>query len=274
MSNPIMPKTFAAYVQPLQARKHYTSGSDGQSGLSAEEAKRVKIDIAISKHLSKDEKAEAVALVDQAREMTVAALKNDGKVDAKERQAMLNLAKHDLPAKGPAQGRATASLDLLGLGESKPKGAPSSEFFRVAAGTSYAPKNTRLQGGTKDSIGNPLKPHTLENVLANIKQGKTGPDNYVAIAMDAALYKGKNAPLKYGDVFRIPELEAIYKTSPIYFALVDNGGAFKGTDGGKVDICCEKPYTPSVNQSLSLHKVLGPDGKQVNIEDHRGKATR
>jgi hypothetical protein len=266
-SNPILPKSFAAYVQPLQARKHYTAGSDGQSGLSAAEAKRVKIDIAISKHLSKDEKAEAVALVDKTREMTVAALKNDGKVDPKERQAMLNLAKHDLSVTSAAQGRATPSLDLTGLSNSTGNQPEKSEFFRVAAGTSYAPKNTRLQGGTKDSEGNLLKPHTLETVLANIKKGKTGPDNYVAIAMDSALYQGKNAPLKYGDVFRIPELEAIYKTSPIYFALVDNGGAFKGTDGGKVDICCDSPYTPSVNQSLSLHKVLGADGKQVNVGD-------
>ncbi|MGE3724575.1 MAG: hypothetical protein AB7I41_03435 [Candidatus Sericytochromatia bacterium] len=265
-SNPILPKTFAAYVQPLHPRKNYTAGSDGQSGLSTDEAKRVKVDIAISKHLSKDEKAEAVELVDKTREMTVAALKNDGKVDAKECQAMLNLAKHDLP-NSPAKGSATTSLDLTGLSNNKGTSCERSEFFRVAAGTSYAPKNTSLQGGTKDSVGNLLKPHTLENVLANIKKGKTGPDNYVAIAMDSALYQGKNTPLDYGDVFRIPELEAIYKTSPIYFALVDNGGAFKGTGGGKVDICCESSYTPGVNQSLSLHKVLGADGKQLNVGD-------
>ncbi|MBT9548091.1 MAG: hypothetical protein IV090_22055 [Candidatus Sericytochromatia bacterium] len=266
-SNPILPKTFAAYVQPLHPRKNYTSGSDGQSGLSADESKRVKADIAISKHLSKAEKAEAVELVDKTREMTVAALKNDGKVDAKECQAMLNLAKHDLPNTPPAKGRATPSLNLSDLNNHKGTTCERSEFFHVAAGTSYAPKNTSLQGGTKDSIGNPLKPHTLENVLANIKKGKTGPDNYVAIAMDSALYQVGKSPLNYGDVFRIPELEAIYKTSPIYFALVDNGGAFKGTDGGKVDICCESSYTPGVNQSLSLHKVLGADGKQVNVGD-------
>jgi uncharacterized tellurite resistance protein B-like protein len=262
-SSPIMPGSFAAFVHPLQARKNYTEGSDGQSGLSAAEAKRVKIDVAISQVLSKDEKAQATALVDKAREMTVSALKNDGKVDSKERQAILNLAHHNL------QGSAKAEVSIFGSQAQEQK----SEFFRTAAGTSYAPKNSGVEGGSKDSLGRSLKPHTLENVLANIKKGKTGTDNYVAVAMDSALYKGKNAQFKYGDVFRIPELEEIYNTSPIFFALVDNGGGFKDTAGSKIDICCDSSHNPKVNQSLSLHKVIGADGKQLNTEQFHAKPT-
>ena len=64
--------------------------------------------------------------------------------------------------------------------------------------------------------------------------------------------------MEYGDVFRIPEIEAIYEVAPIYFALVDNGGAFKHTDGTKVDICSQKSYNEKVNQSVSLHQMLKP----------------
>jgi hypothetical protein len=254
-SDPILPKTFAAYVHPLQAKKHYTAGSDGQSGLSAAEVKRIKTDIALSQVLSPEHKQVAAERVDQARLMTIQAME-DGRVDATEQAEILALARHSL---GQATG--SVSLDL--------EPAEGSEFFRVAAGTSYAPHNTRLEGGPLDCRGNPLETHTLEHVLENIRKGRNGPQNYVAVAMDSALFRGKNAPCAYGDLFRIPELEAIYQTTPIYFALVDTGGAFKGTHGAKIDICCQSPNTPRVNQSLSLHRLLGADGRPLNIADPR-----
>lgn len=254
-SDPILPKTFAAYVHPLQAQKHYTAGSDGQPGLSPAEVKRIKTDIALSKVLTPEQKQVAAERVDQARLLTIQAME-DGSVDATEQAEILALAKHSL-------GQATGSVSL-GL-----EPAEGREFFRVAAGTSYAPHNTRLEGGALDSRGKSLKTHTLEHVLENIRKGRNGPQNYVAVAMDSALFRGKNAPCAYGDLFRIPELEAIYKTSPIYFALVDTGGAFKGTDGAKIDICCQSSDNPRVNQSLSLHRILKSDGRPLNMADAR-----
>jgi hypothetical protein len=264
MSNPIMPKSFAAYVNPLQAKKHYTSGSDGQVGLSAAEAKTVRTDIAISNVLTKEQKAAANAQVDKALELTKAA-RADGKVTPAEKQKILDLAKHSLDFQPMNQGKAAPSVSFGG--KSVDPTQLRSEFFRVAAGTSYAPKNTKLQGGPKDSRGNALGPHTIDKYVAQLKSGGKGPSNYVAIAMDQALYNGKNAPYKYGDVFRIPELEKVYNASPIYFALVDNGGAFKGTDGAKVDICSESERNWKVNQSLSLHSLSKPDGTRLNIKD-------
>jgi len=268
---PIMPNSFAAYIHPLSAKRHYTEGSDGETGLSAAEAKKVKTEIALSKVLSKEQKAGANTLVDKAREMTVSALK-DGKIDAKEKQALLNLAKHEMPPKLPAKGKAVSAIAIEGFsGFGKPPTKPNCEFFNIASGTSYSPKNTRMEGGKKDSLGRSLTPHTLENVLENTRKGKNGPDNYVAIAMDQSLFQGKNAPFKYGDIFRIPELEEIFNTPDLYFALVDNGGAFKGTGGAKVDICCNTTHNAKVQQSLSLYKVLHPDGKQMNIQDKPAK---
>lgn len=263
MTGPILPKTFAGYLHPLRSR--YTQGSDQKTGLSADELKRLKTDIALSKVMTKEEKAQANALADQARQMTQEALKGDGKVDAKELQAMLKLAEHKIDLQPMNQGKAAAQVSFAGqvLDPSQLKTEP----FRVAAATSYAPKNNRMEGGTKDSRGKPLAGHTLDQVVAAMKKGNAKANAYVAIAMDPALYNGKGAPMKYGDVFRMPEIEKIKGVSPIYFALVDNGGAFKNTDGTKVDICCDKSYTPDVNQTVSLHKVIHPEGRQLNISD-------
>lgn len=259
---PILPKTFAGYIHPLRSR--YTEGSDQKTGLSAAEAKKVKVDIATSSVLSKTQKTEANQLVDKAQLMTQTALK-DGVVDNKEKQALLNLGKHDLNFQVPTHGKAAPKIDFAGqkLDHTKLR----SQLFRVAAATSYAPLNNSMEGGSKDSIGKPLAPHTLERYVAAMKNGDASANKYVAIAMDPALYKGGSAPMNYGDVFRMPEIEKVYGVSPIYFALVDNGGAFKNTDGGKVDICCNKSYTSSVNQTVSIHQVLKPDGKPLNIED-------
>jgi len=260
--SPILPKTFAGYIHPLRSR--YTEGSDQKTGMSTSEAKRAKVDVAISPVLNKAQKAEASALVDKAQQMTQTALK-DGVIDAKEKQALLNLGKHDIGFQPLNQGKAAPTIDFAGkkLDHSKLQ----TRLFRVAAATSYAPKNNAMEGGTKDSIGNPLAPHTLDRYVAAMKNGDASANKYVAIAMDPALYKGGNAPMKYGDVFRMPEIEKVYGVAPIYFALVDNGGAFKNTDGGKVDICCNKSYTSNVNQTVSIHQVFKPDGQQLNAKD-------
>lgn len=260
MSGPILPKTFAGYVHPLRSR--YTEGSDQQRGLSASEHKRLKTDIALSKVMGPEEKVQANALAQKARDMTVAAQK-DGKVTDAELNDMLKLASHGVAA--TRQGSAAAQV--MFAGDEVAPDALKTEFFKVAAATSYAPKNTTMEGGVKDSMGKPLKGHTLDQYVAAMKAGNAKPNAYVAVAMDAALYKGKNAPMQYGDVFRIPELEAIKGVSPIYFALVDNGGAFKNTGGSKIDICSDKAYSPDVNQSVTLHKVLHPEGRQLNIKD-------
>lgn len=259
-NGPILPKTFAGYLHPLRSR--YTQGSDQQRGISAAEHKRLRTDIALSKVLSPEQKKEANALAQKARDMTVLAQK-DGKVTDAELQDMLNLAGHTLSK--TQQGSAAAHVSFAD-DEIAPD-ALKTEVFKVAAATSYAPLNNKMEGGVKDSMGKPLKGHTLDQYVAAMKSGNAKANAYVAVAMDAALYKGSGAPMKYGDVFRIPEMEAIQGVSPIYFALVDNGGAFKGTAGSKVDICSDKAYTPDVNQSVTLHKVLHPEGRQLNIKD-------
>lgn len=259
-NGPILPKTFAGYLHPLRSR--YTEGSDQQRGLSASEHKKLKTDIALSKVLSPEQKKEANTIAQTARDMTVVAQK-DGKITDTELKDMLNLAGHTVGK--TQQGSAAAQVSFAGddIAPDKLK----TEFFKVAAATSYAPLNTKMEGGVKDSVGKPLKGHTLDQYVKAMKSGNAKANAYVAVAMDSALYKGSGAPMKYGDVFRIPEMEAIQGVSPIYFALVDNGGAFKDTGGSKIDICSDKAYTPNVNQSVTLHKVLHPEGRQLNVSD-------
>ena len=107
MCSPILPKTFAGYIHPLRSR--YTQGSDGQTGLSQNEVTRLRTDIAISKVMTTAEKEQANALVDQAREMTVAA---QGSVGDKTKQAMLDLAKHELDFQPMNKGSAAPAVNF------------------------------------------------------------------------------------------------------------------------------------------------------------------
>ncbi|MEZ0371910.1 MAG: hypothetical protein ACAI44_22655 [Candidatus Sericytochromatia bacterium] len=264
-TNPIMPKTFAAFVNPLKEGKNYTEGSDDKAGLSKDEAQIVRNDIQCSKVLTPEQKLEALARVDQALTMTQAAKAGDGKVDGPEMNKMLELACHGIDFQPLNRGSAAPVISLNG--QKLPPTGLKSTFFSVAAGTCYAPKNTGVEGGTKDSNGKSLKPYTLDKYVAQLKSGQGGPSDYVAIAMDPTLYKTDGAPFKYGDVFRIPEIEKIKGVAPIYFAVVDNGGAFSGAKGGKVDICCDSQHTEIVNQSLSLHRIFKPDGQALNMND-------
>lgn len=103
--------------------------------------------------------------------------------------------------------------------------------------TGYYPHNSKMEGGFKDKIGKPL--HTLQDFL-------DGSAPYVSIAIDKNLYK--NGTVKYGDSFRIPELEEKYGKK-IIFKAVDTGGAFTGKGFGRIDICTE-------NKSHSLDKTI------------------
>lgn len=263
MSNidkPILPNSFAAFIHPLQAKKNHAKGSDGRAGLSAAEAKIVRNDIDSSRVLSKEQKLQAHACVEQA-----VGCSGEGPVDAKAMQKLLDGASHDLSLQPLSQGKAAPVVKLGGQCLAPEK--LQSRLFRVAAGTSYAPIHKGVEGGSKDSLGKSLKPHTLEKYVNDLKHGKSVEGKYVGIAIDPALYQNEGSPLKYGDVFRIPEIEKIYNAAPIYFAVVDTGGAFKESKGGKVDICCESNSNEKVNQTLSLHQLLRPDGKPLNVSD-------
>lgn len=112
--------------------------------------------------------------------------------------------------------------------------------------TGYYPHNSKMEGGFKDKIGKPL--HTLQDFL-------DGSAPYVSIAIDKNLYK--NGTVKYGDNFRIPEMEAKYGKK-IIFKAVDTGGAFTGKGFSRIDICTE-------NKSHSLDKAV--NSKLTLIKD-------
>lgn len=112
--------------------------------------------------------------------------------------------------------------------------------------TGYYPHNSKMEGGFKDKIGKPL--HTLQDFL-------DGSASYVSIAIDKTLYK--NGTVKYGDSFRIPEMEKKYGKK-IIFKAVDTGGAFTGKGFGRIDICTENKshsLDKTVNSKLTLIKV-------------------
>lgn len=118
----------------------------------------------------------------------------------------------------------------------------------VANGSGYYPHNNAMEGGVLDKQDKPLC--TLQDCL----EGKA---SYVSIALDEKLY-AKGA-LKYGDSFRIPEIEKKYGKA-IVFKAVDTGDAFKGRDFGKVDICVrtkKDTFEPTINGDLTLIKASG-----------------
>ena len=113
-------------------------------------------------------------------------------------------------------------------------------------GTGYYPYNNKMEGGYVDKKGKPLC--TLQDYL----DGKT---DYVSIALDNNLYK--NGTIKYGDKFRIPELEQKYGRY-IEFRAVDTGGAFKNKGFSRVDICTKTSkdsMDSTINGKLSLVKI-------------------
>lgn len=116
----------------------------------------------------------------------------------------------------------------------------------VAKGTGYYPYNNAMEGGHYDKRGKKLT--TLQDFL-------NGKASYVSIALDKNLYK--KGVIKYGDKFRIPELEAKYGRK-IEFRAVDTGGAFTNKNFNRVDICTgSKTHSldKTVNGKLTLIKV-------------------
>ncbi|MFN8576185.1 MAG: hypothetical protein U0354_04960 [Candidatus Sericytochromatia bacterium] len=115
----------------------------------------------------------------------------------------------------------------------------------VAKGTGYYPHNSKLEGGYHDKKGKKL------NTLQDFLDGKA---SYVSVALDKNLYK--TGVIKYGDKFRIPELEAKYGRK-IEFRAVDTGGAFTNKKFSRIDIC-------TGSKSDSLNKVV--NGKLTLIK--------
>lgn len=140
----------------------------------------------------------------------------------------------------------------------------------VAKGTGYYPHNSKMEGGYKDMMGKPL--HTLQDFL-------DGKAPYVSVALDKDMYEhvikrgrenyrktGKSKykkyltlepKIKYGDTFRIPELEKKYGRK-IIFKAVDTGGAFTGKNFSRIDIAtrsAKHSHDATVNGSLTLVKT-------------------
>lgn len=124
--------------------------------------------------------------------------------------------------------------------------SPEGATKGVAKGTGYYPANSKMEGGFKDKVGKPLR--TLQDFL-------DGKSSYVSIALDKKLYN--SGQIKYGDSFRIPELEAKYGRK-IVFKAVDTGGAFTDKGFSRVDICTrskEHSLEPTINKKLTLIKT-------------------
>ncbi len=144
-------------------------------------------------------------------------------------------------ASAPAQSSSAPQTQ----GSSGSVSAPSGQKMGVAKGTGYYPDSSAMEGGYVDKQGKKLC--TLQDFLA-------GKADYVSIALDKNLYK--NGTIKYGDTFRIPELEAKYGRQ-IPFKAVDTGGAFTNKGFGRVDICTgsrKDSLDSTVNGNLTLMK--------------------
>jgi hypothetical protein len=125
-------------------------------------------------------------------------------------------------------------------------GEPESNLKFTPEATGYYPDSSKLEGGFHDKMGKKLC--TLQDYL----EGKAP---YVSIALDKNLYK--SGVIRYGDKFRIPELEAKYHRV-IEFRAVDTGGAFTNKKFSRVDICNRSrkdAWDSSVNTNLTLIKV-------------------
>lgn len=116
----------------------------------------------------------------------------------------------------------------------------------IAKGTGYYPHDSALEGGFVDKRDTALR--TLQDYLA-------GKAEYVSVALDKHLYR--NGSIKYGDKFRIPELEKKYGRV-IEFRAVDTGGAFTNKGFNRIDICTggyRHSVEKTVNGQLTLIKL-------------------
>lgn len=124
-----------------------------------------------------------------------------------------------------------------------------------AKSTSYFPHNDRMEGGYTDRMGKQLQ--TLQAYLA-------GKAPWVSIAMD------HRAGIKYGQLVRIPELEAKYGM-PIPFRVVDTGGAFRGRGFARVDICTARradTHESTINGRVTLQFIEESDAHRKQALSH------
>lgn len=151
---------------------------------------------------------------------------------------------------GGSGNHAVASPSSSKASSSAPAGSASDALASgkkagTAKGTGYYPDSSAMEGGYVDMRG--AKLHTLQDYLK-------GDADYVSIALDKNLYK--NGTIKYGDSFRIPELEEKYGKK-IIFKAVDTGGAFTNKGFSRVDICTANRSAScdsTVNGNLTLVK--------------------
>lgn len=151
------------------------------------------------------------------------------------------------PARGIGSGSTTAPTA---------PGAPTTgRTVGDARGTGYFPDSSAMEGGFVDKQGKKLQ--TLNDYVSARQQHPNDPSKwppYVSIALDKRLYQ--NGTVKYGEKFRIPELEKKFGM-PIEFRAVDTGGAFTGKGFSRVDICTssrKNSLDPTVNGHLTLVK--------------------
>jgi hypothetical protein len=154
-----------------------------------------------------------------------------------------------------AQGARPVRGMTSGAPASSPTSAGSGRVVGDARGTGYFPSNDPIEGGFVDKHGKSLQ--TLNDYVTARQQHPNDPSKwppYVSIALDKRLYA--NGVVKYGDKFRIPELERRFGM-PIEFRAVDTGGAFTGKGFSRVDICTASrrdSLDPSVNGHLTLQR--------------------
>lgn len=124
--------------------------------------------------------------------------------------------------------------------------------------TEYFPKNTKMEGGTRDHMG-----HTL-NTLDDYLDGKV---SWVSLARDYLGGPPANAPefKTYGYRVHLPEVCAKLGVQHIDFRLVDTGGRFYGrrkqiVEPGyePIDVCRSvKLRYASISETLTYLVTIG-----------------
>jgi hypothetical protein len=162
-------------------------------------------------------------------------------------RALAQLEANTRPARGVGSGAPSAPTGSSGPTTGRTVG--------TAHGTGYFPDDSAMEGGFFDKHGKAL--HTVNDYVAARQQHPHDPSRwppYVSIALDKRLYH--NGTIKYGDTFRIPELERKFGM-PIEFRAVDTGGAFTGKGFSRVDICTSSrtnSLDATINGRLTLIK--------------------
>lgn len=173
------------------------------------------------------------------------------------------------PVPTPPKAAAPATPVLPSLPKAAAPAAVKGTVVGTPKGSGYYPHNSKMEGGYNDMLGKPLK--TLQDFLE-------GKSKYVSVALDKNMYEhiikdgreryaktGKakykkyltmEPKIKYGDTFRIPELEKKHGRQ-IIFKAVDTGGAFENKGFSRIDIATRSDAhskEKTVNGKLTLVK--------------------